>query len=59
MSDFELRLREAKTILQARWPDKFPLGDKEQDIVTKIMVEYAIQCELKIVRQQDEWQGSR
>jgi len=48
---FAQRLRDARTILQAKWPDKFPLNEREQDIVAGIMVDYAIQCELAILRE--------
>jgi hypothetical protein len=51
MTSFEQRIRDAKTILEARWPDKFPLSEAEQDIVAAIMVDYAVQCELMILRE--------
>jgi hypothetical protein len=56
-SSFEQRIRDAKTILQARWPDRFPLNEREQDIVAAIMVDYAIQCELAILREQEKING--
>jgi len=54
VTTFEQRIRDAKTILQARWPDKFPLNEIEQNIVATIMVDYAIQCERQRFIEHDE-----
>jgi len=47
-------MRDAKTILRANWPDRFPLHEIEQNIVAKIMVDYAIQCERRLLGEFDE-----
>jgi NADH:ubiquinone oxidoreductase subunit H len=54
MTSFEQRIRDAKTILEARWPDKFQLSEAEKDIVAGIMVDYAVQCELIILRERKD-----
>jgi hypothetical protein len=52
---FDQRVRDARTILEARWPPgRLPLSDELQNIVAFIMIDYAIQCELEILRRQDE-----
>jgi hypothetical protein len=52
MTTFEQRLRDAKTILEARWLPHMPeLTDGQKDLVAVIMLDYAVQCELAILRE--------
>jgi hypothetical protein len=52
---FDQRVRDARTILDSHWPRTRPqLSDDLREIVGEIMVAYAIQCELAILRERDE-----
>jgi hypothetical protein len=52
------RIRDAQTILEARWrPELPPLSPAAKDAIAAIMVDYAIQCELKALRREDEWRS--
>jgi hypothetical protein len=57
MTSFEQRIRNAKTILEAhmaRWPKNAPsLSERDKDFVAAIMVDYAVQCELIILRERE------
>jgi hypothetical protein len=55
MTDFEQRIRDAKTILEARWPTNLPpLPERAKDLIAIIMLDYAVQCELAILREKEK-----
>jgi hypothetical protein len=57
MTSYSQRCRDAQTILQARWPSRAATLPKHlQELIATIMVEYAMQCELGILRERESKQ---